>query len=168
MRLRSVCRSALWPLCFSLVVACQKPPAKTPAEWALDLSSEEADARQAAAVGLREGDGPDEEATLAIIKAMETERNTTVFMEMLVSLGESGQPAARNWIESRINDPSSDMRHAARKAFKRWLVRNGQWDPKHDLPEPPHPIYGAATQPATPAVTAPVVTPPETKPATTP
>ncbi len=137
---------ALW------VAGCEPPPAKSPAELLTDLSSSDPTVRAQGARGMRAPNGAvDPQAVPHLLMALEKERSEMVQCEILVTLGESGTDPARTAIEARINAPSNQLKRCSRRAFKKLLVRRGQWDDRQELPLPPHPVYGPNLLPSPPA-----------------
>lgn len=103
--------------------------------------------RRAAAIQLRDDDGPPPEVFPHLYAAIQTEQNPYAYDALLVTLGASGAAEAKPLIDARINDPDEDVRKSAQAALKLWLVRNSLMSEDEELPPPPHPFYGPVQVP---------------------
>jgi hypothetical protein len=121
--------------------ACKRE-ARTPVHWIGKLRSAEWEERRKAAVELRKDGGPLPEATHQLLWSIQYEQNPEVCGEMLITLGASGAAEAKPIIDARIQGPDEDVRKAAKRALKEWLVRNSLMGQRDDLPPPPHAFYG--------------------------
>jgi hypothetical protein len=133
-------------------LGCHRSPPRSPAEEVGLLGNPDWKERRSAADGLRDHGGPPAEALPALYAALQAEQSPKVLGAILITLGASGIPEVRPFIDARVNDPDEDMRRWARRALKYWLVKNQLLGEEQELPPPPGPLYGppAALAPGVP------------------
>jgi hypothetical protein len=125
-------------LAFSLflsagAVSCREP--KTPVESIADLRSPEAQERRSAADDLRTDQGVPPEAIVPLLQAIQVEQVPNVRGAILITLGKSGVPEAKPFIDQAIATTDRDMRRWAGRALKNWLIATRQVPAEHSWPE---------------------------------
>ena len=103
--------------------------------------------RREAADDLRDDGGPPREAIGPLLQAGQHEMHPKALGAMLLTLGESGAPEARPFIEANQRATNDDVRKYANKAMKTWRSRNGEMVRQDILTAPPPPP-ALAGQPA--------------------
>ena len=119
------------------------------------LSNAEWEVRRDAADDLGEHNGPPPEAVPPLVAAASRESHPKALSAMLITLGQSGAPEAKPVLDAHMDDQNSDIRRQARKAMKRWQVKNGQNVRRDVETKPPPAAPVAAATGAQPAPTAP-------------
>jgi hypothetical protein len=145
-------RSVLAPLSLAALLAASpgcssSPPPRSAGAMVAQLASADWQARQKAAEELGQGEGPPASAVPALYAALRKEQDARVQGALLVAFGASGAAEAKPLIDARIADPDADAQGHARRALKKWLVRNMLMTDDEELPPPPHRFYGQVQLP---------------------
>jgi HEAT repeat protein len=125
-------------IALATVAACREP--KTVPQLVSELQSPDAGVRRNAADDLRMEGGVPAEAIQPLLKAVSVEQDKGAHGAMLITLGKSGVPEAKPYIDGAIPVPDKDVRRWAARALHYWLVANGQMPA--DAPLPPNWPYG--------------------------
>lgn len=118
------------------------------------LASPEWKERREAAEDLGEHENPPKEAVGPLVQAASHETAPKALISEMLTLGWTGAPEAKPILEAHLEDSDNDVRRAARKAMKRWQVKNGELVRKdiETATPPPAPVASAsASASATPA-----------------
>ena len=113
--------------------ACRDP--KTVPQLVAELRHPDPGVRRSAADDLRMEGGVPAEAVEPLLQAVAVEQNKGAHGAMLITLGRSGVPEAKPYIDGAIPVPDKDVRRWAARALKYWLVANGQMSPDAPLPK---------------------------------
>lgn len=115
-----------------MLAACREP--RTVPELVSELRSPDARARRGAADDLRTPEGVPQQAIGPLLEAIAVEQDKHAHGAMLITLGKSGVPEAKAFIDAAIPAPDRDVRRWAARALKYWLTANGQLAPDAKLP----------------------------------
>jgi hypothetical protein len=115
------------------LAACREP--KTVPHLIADLRNPDAAERRRAADDLRMDNGVPAEAIRPLLDAITVERDKRAHGAMLITLGKSGVPEAKPFIDAAIPVPDEDVRRWASRALKFWLVATGQMPEGQELPD---------------------------------
>lgn len=168
MRLSSLLTVLALTAATALTAGCRPP--KQPRELASTLlSSPNPDERKDAAHDLRDDDGPPMDMVPALVNALNREKDAEVYGQILLTLGASGAPEAKPYLEVNINNRNRDVRRAAEKGLELWSKKNpngvapptipvlpgGPAEPPGPPPPPPPQDPQALPPPPPPPPTAP-------------
>jgi hypothetical protein len=124
-------KRALIALCLSLSVpACARAPMAAN-DALVSLRSPEAIERQHAADDLRSDEerGVPLAAVPALLEALRTEPDLAARSSLLVTLGRSGTPEAKEAIDDAlVSDPDPGVHRAAERALHYWKAQNDEGD----------------------------------------
>ena len=106
------------------------------------LRSDSASTRRKTAMRMRDKIPLAPHLVAQLITAAEVEGDRKAYVEMLLTLGQTGAMEARPLIDRHILSVDKWLRKHARRALREWLVANRLLHEDDDLPEPPHRLYG--------------------------
>lgn len=124
-------------LCGVLVIgsatACRRGPKSVP-HLIGELRHPQAKHRRSAADDLRMDNGVPQEAIGPLLEAAGVERDPGALGAMLITLGRSGVPEAKPYIDGQIPSRDKDMRRWASRALRYWFIATGEVPENYDFP----------------------------------
>jgi HEAT repeat protein len=135
MRRRTLLSSLLgYAMVSSIALAACREPKSVP-QLVSELRHPDPKERRHAADELRMDSGVPAEAIRPLLDAITVEKDKYAHGAMLITLGRSGVPEAKPFIDAAIPVADVDVRRWAARALHFWLVATGQMPESQELPD---------------------------------